>query len=157
MQATDPAGGVTRYGYDAAGNLAQVTDPRGLATTYAYDSSRCRPANESGTGVTTQAYDAAGNATLRIDARGVTAVSTFDALNRVTAWISAPRRFAGCARFSTTAVPCFKREGRLTKVSDPSGRCRGVPPRPVVQKTQQGGNATLPSTTRTTRPVNGPG
>lgn len=85
---TDPLGLVTRYDYDAAGQLTKVTAPAvaGVAATkqFAYSASGDVASVTDGEGrsVTFQ-YDANGNQVLQRDSAGNTVTRTFDARNQL--------------------------------------------------------------------------
>lgn len=85
---TDPLGLVTRYDYDAAGQLTKVTAPAvaGVAATkqFAYSASGDVASVTDGEGrsVTFQ-YDANGNQVLQRDPAGNTVTRTFDARNQL--------------------------------------------------------------------------
>ncbi len=74
---TDPAGTITHFSHDAAGDLTSVTDPLGRVTTYAYDSSdRLASRTDPDGGVLALAYDSSGRVTSETDPMGRS--TTFD-------------------------------------------------------------------------------
>jgi RHS repeat-associated protein len=84
-QITDPASGVTQFGYNANDNLTSVTDPRSLVTNYAYNGlGELTTQTSPDTGVTTNTYDSAGNLDTSTDSRGVVTDYSYDVANRVT-------------------------------------------------------------------------
>jgi YD repeat-containing protein len=84
-QVTDPASGVTRYGYNALDQITSVTDPRSNATTYAIDAlDNLNTQASPDTGATVNTFDDAGNVLTSRDARNQTTTYQYDALNRVT-------------------------------------------------------------------------
>jgi YD repeat-containing protein len=84
-QVTDPASGVTQYGYNGQSALVSVQDPRNLTTTYAVDGlGNLNQQASPDTGTTANTYDAAGNLATQTDAKGQTTTYAYDALNRVT-------------------------------------------------------------------------
>ncbi len=83
-QISDPASGVTQFGYDANDNLTSVVDPRTLTTSYTYNGFGDRKTRVSpDTGATTNTYDSGGNLVSAVDARGAVSTYSYDALNRV--------------------------------------------------------------------------
>src|ERR1700761_903388 len=83
-QITDPANGITAFGFDANDNLTSVTDPRSLTTSYVYNGFGDLTSQSSpDTATTSNTYDSAGNLATSTDARGAVSTSTYDALNRV--------------------------------------------------------------------------
>jgi len=83
-QITDPANGITQFGYDANDNLTSVNDPRGLATGYSYSGfGDLKTQVSPDTGTTTNTYDSGGSLATSTDARGAVATYGYDALNRV--------------------------------------------------------------------------
>jgi RHS repeat-associated protein len=76
---------VTRYDYDALGQLVQVTDHPGNVTLVGYDRlGRKRSVMDPDSGLTTFDYDGQGNLIERTDARGHTVTWTYDPLDRRT-------------------------------------------------------------------------
>jgi len=76
---TDPAGNVTHFSYDGAGNLTDVTDPLGRHTSYAYDSShRMTVLTDPRGGQTTNVYDSSGRVTSQTDPAGRTTEFDYD-------------------------------------------------------------------------------
>src|SRR6201996_906898 len=84
-QITDPANGITAFGFDANDNLTSVTDPRSLTTSYVYNGFGDLTSQSSpDTATTSNTYDSAGNLATSTDARGAVSTYSYDALNRVT-------------------------------------------------------------------------
>ncbi len=84
-QITDPASGITLFGYDANDNLTSVTDPRLLVTSYTYTGfGDLKTQTSPDTGVTTNTYDSGGNLDTSTDSRGAVTDYGYDAANRVT-------------------------------------------------------------------------
>jgi RHS repeat-associated protein len=82
VQVSD-ASGVTRYEYDANGNLRAVTDQLGRTTRYEYDAMDRRIARTDARGATEQyEYDATGNVIRVVDRKGQIAVHEYDLLGR---------------------------------------------------------------------------
>lgn len=83
--APDGSSNLTRYGYDAAGNLAVVTDPVGNIWRYTYDLRGRKVTDEDpDKGTSTFTYDDAGQMLTTTDARGVTLAYSYDILGRKT-------------------------------------------------------------------------
>jgi len=79
-----PDGTVTSSSYDAAGRLVATTDARGFTTAYAYDKAGRRTEVTDPLGNTTAfVYDAAGNQTAVTDPLGNTTSFTFDDAGRL--------------------------------------------------------------------------
>jgi RHS repeat-associated protein len=130
-QATDPSSDVTKYAYDAHGNLAQVTDALSDLTKYAYNSDGTISSLTDPDGnVTTYQYDSLGNLT------GVLPNGsdfTYDSLSRTvtsTDGKSQKTTFAYDALDRTTSVTygdgtstsqTFDADGNRTKLVDGTG------------------------------------
>src|SRR5206468_1099733 len=87
---TDPLGFVTRYAYDAAGQLTAVTGPAVAGASavrqFTYDAKGNVTAVTDGEGrVASYQYDDRGNRVLDRDAAGRTITRTFDARNQLLA------------------------------------------------------------------------
>jgi YD repeat-containing protein len=79
-QVTNPASGVTKFGYDANDNLVSITDPRSLITSYGYNGFGDLLSQQSpDTGSTTNTFDSGGNLATSTDARGAVSTYTYDA------------------------------------------------------------------------------
>ena len=88
-QISDPAGGVTRFGYDVSDNLISVIDARSLATSYTYNGLGDLLSQKSpDTGTTTNTYDSGGNLATSTDARGAVSTYTYDAAPET--WLRKP-------------------------------------------------------------------
>ncbi len=75
---------ITRYSYDALGNLVQVMDAQNNTWTYEYDGlSRKRATNDPDRGRMEYTYDAAGNIIQSIDNKGQVITYTYDGANRI--------------------------------------------------------------------------
>ncbi|MFJ6699347.1 RHS repeat-associated core domain-containing protein [Streptomyces sp. NPDC091272] len=90
--ATDARGKVTKFKYDAEGNLIEVTPPAPL-------------------GKTTNTYDALGRVETSLDGRGVKAVFTYDSRDRITKVSST----------STTVSYVYDGDGNLSQRTDDTG------------------------------------
>jgi len=83
-QATDPLGNVTRWAYDAAGNLESTTDPKEHVTSYGYDGADLLTSIERADETTLRrGYDADGNLTSATDGSGHATTYEYDARDRV--------------------------------------------------------------------------
>jgi RHS repeat-associated protein/uncharacterized repeat protein (TIGR01451 family) len=110
---TDPAGKVTRYDYDAAGNLTSITDSLGKAETYTYDGAGNRLTRTDRTSHTwTYTYDAQGHQTKRTDPLGKATSYTYDAAGRLA---TETDPLGKITRYAYDAL------GRTTSVTDPLG------------------------------------
>ncbi|WEH27490.1 polymorphic toxin-type HINT domain-containing protein [Streptomyces sp. AM 3-1-1] len=82
---TDAAADVTRYTYDARGQLATATDPAGNKWTYTYDQmGRQVETTDPDKGKTVTAYDDRDQVDHTTDAKGVSLYSVYDGMGRKT-------------------------------------------------------------------------
>ena len=113
-QATDPLGNVTRWAYDAAGNLEATTDAKEHVTSYGYDDAdlltSIRRADET---TLRRGYDGDGNLTSTTDGAEHATTYEYDARNRVTASTDPLRR---------TTTYGYDAAGDLTRLMDPAER-----------------------------------
>ena len=135
VQLTDPAGVVTRFGYDADGRLLYREDALGRRITYAYDAvgnvlsvrnalnqvtaftydhrNRLLTVTDPIGAVTGYTYDANGNPLTVTDALGRVTTSAYDSEDRLLSVTDALNR---------TATRTYDVAGRLTAVTDPAGQ-----------------------------------
>jgi RHS repeat-associated protein len=80
IQAVNPEGGITQFGYDANGNRTSLADPNGNVTTFNHDANDrlVRKTYADGTGLSFR-YDADGLLSSRTNARGIVTTYTHDA------------------------------------------------------------------------------
>lgn len=79
---TDTLGGVTRFRYDAVGNVTNIVDALDQTVVYAYDSrNRVTTRTDQLGNSETYQYDLAGNLTNYVDRRGISAGIQYDARN----------------------------------------------------------------------------
>ena len=110
---------VTRYGYDAHGNLTSVTDPNGNVTTYVFDDfGLMLRQNSPVSGETVYTYDEAGQVRTMTDANGATTTRTYDALGRVLTAVS--QRGAASETVTWTYDAGAFGKGRLSTMTDPA-------------------------------------
>lgn len=68
LKVTDALGHITKYAYDADGNLESVTDPNNHTTTYTYDADNEQTKVKKASGIVTETgYDGAGQVTSQTD------------------------------------------------------------------------------------------
>lgn len=107
---------VTRFTYDAGGNVTSVTDPRGLVTNYSYDGlGQLWQQVSPDTGTTSYSYDAYGRQGSMTRADGSTTTFNYDGLNRTVS------RNAGGQSQALTYDTCTNGIGRLCTLSDSTG------------------------------------
>ena len=134
LSQTLPRGGVYHYAY-TAGRLSEVTDPAGVITRYGYDANGRMLYQEDGLGHrTTFTYDAIGNQLAVTNPLNQTTTSSYDHRNRlrsVTDASGATTAFVydlnGNLASSTDALGhvttyAYDGEDRLTSITDASGR-----------------------------------
>src|SRR6266496_3365435 len=111
---TENSLGIRHFTYDAFGRIATATDGAGRVTTYGYDAdSRVTSASYSdGTTAVTYTYDGSGNVIQRTDASGITTY-TYDLANRLLT-------VANTANGKTVTYT-YDPVGNLTSVSDGGG------------------------------------
>ncbi len=121
---TDAAGQLTRYAYNAAGQVTQAILPTGLVWKFAYDSlgrltGIINPNGRSQASYTYDSFDRVGTAT---DSEGYTLAYTYDAADRVTqiAYPDGTKRTFTYNRLDLASVT--DRQGRTTKYSYDANR-----------------------------------
>jgi YD repeat-containing protein len=122
---TAPAGGVTSYKYDSAGDVAQVTNPLGLVTAYTYDNL----GRETSEKQTSGSYPA-----------GLTTSYQYDSLDRVVTETDPPvtDRVTGAVHTKVTTYTYDPDDDVLTtKISDSTG---GDPSRTTTNTYDAHGN-----------------
>ncbi|WP_460633053.1 RHS repeat domain-containing protein, partial [Leifsonia lichenia] len=125
-QAAKPVGDglVTRYMYDAKGNMSSMTDPAGNAWSWTHDMlGRQATSNDPDSGLTINAYDLGGRLTASKDARGVTLAYTYDALDRRTAAYSGTTSGPLLASWTYDTVA----KGQLASSTSYTGSAPGKP------------------------------
>ena len=116
-QVTDPANGISHYGYDGLDQLTGVSDPRSLNTSYTTDAlGNVSQVLSPDTGATNYTYDPAGNLKTQQDAKGQTTQYQYDALNRLTLITR-----ADSSTVALTYDTGTNGIGHLSGIVDPSG------------------------------------
>lgn len=138
LSVRDASGSMTRFEYDARGNLTKVVNALGQATQFKYDAKgQLTQTTDALGGTTTNSYDAFGDLIQTTDPLGNSRSSTFDVLGRVLTTTDAEGR---------TAQFTYDDAGRLIQSIDPGG---GV----VTREYDPAGNlvaVTTPAKGRTT-------
>ncbi|WP_175484878.1 PKD domain-containing protein [Jannaschia pohangensis] len=132
VEVTGPDGaqidGITRYTYDAAGNVATITDETGLVTTMTYDAlERLVTVDDPAEGLITRVYDEAGDVVRHIDGTGAEHDYVYDDIGRmieVTDPEGFVKRFEYDLRDNILAVT-DGRAGRTVFAYDPLDRMTG--------------------------------
>ncbi|MCC3766281.1 RHS repeat-associated core domain-containing protein [Streptomyces sp. UNOC14_S4] len=115
-------GGVTRYVYDAVGNLTSVTDSAGNTSTYTYDAANRLTAFKDAAGnVSTRSYDAMGNLSASVDATGAKTTYAYDKAGRLLAMTTPRGNSDGSNAADYTWKYGYDQVGNQLTVTNPSG------------------------------------
>jgi RHS repeat-associated protein len=111
-------GEVTRYQYDASGQLTGIVDPAGLKTTFTYEGSRITQIQDPAGRITHLSYDAAGNLIRITDPDGAQRTWEYDAEHHMIAEVDARgNREQSVYDFAGRASQATRKDGSVVKIA----------------------------------------